>query len=37
MAKSTIKVSIGWFNMENDIDCASEVLIHEIQQHRAIL
>ena len=37
MAKSTIRVSIGRFNMENDIDYASEVFIHEIKQLRSIL
>lgn len=37
MAKSTVRVSIGRFNTEDEIDYTSEILIHEIKQLRAIL
>jgi cysteine desulfurase len=37
MAKSTVRVSIGRFNTEDEIDYASEMLIHEIKHLRSIL
>jgi len=37
MARSTIRVSIGRFNTKDEIDYASEMLIHEIKHLRSIL